>query len=285
MPEQLVHNTNINQIQPTNEDLVKQYKKQINQGCLDVADKIMWRIVENNMGTIVGLVHDASIEHRNVTKEDVEDLKQESIIAVMEAVKTYDERLARFNTHAHNKVLFAIRDWFEKKHGLIRIPKEKRRDCSIYNSIVNTYKELNGGKIPSDKYIQMQMGVDDDTFCDIRAALNAQNIDSLSREVEKKDETDNKVTLGDTIADEKDAYSDERFCKNKKLLAEYVLQLRDYRERKVIFDYYYKDRSLVEIAEDFKVSKQRVNTIKNNALKHLFNHPGVRAIAEDTDIL
>ena len=121
MPEPSIHNANIYQIQPTNEELVKQYKNQINQGCLDTADKTMWRIVENNMGTIVGLVHDASIEHRNVTKEDIEDLKQESIIAVMEAVKTYDERLARFNTHAHNKVLFAIRDWFEKKHGLFYI--------------------------------------------------------------------------------------------------------------------------------------------------------------------
>lgn len=285
MPEQLVRNTNKEQVQLTNEELVKQYRKQKNQGCLDAADKTMWRIVENNMGTIVGLVNAASIEHRNVTKEDKEDLKSESIIAVMEAVHTYDERRARFNTHAHNKVLFAIRDWFEKKHGLIRIPKEKRRDCSIYNSIVNTYKELNGGKMPSDKYIQMQMGVDDDTFCDIRAALNAQNIDSFSREVENKDETDNIETLGDTIADKNDPYSDELFCKNKKLLAEYVLQLRDYRERKVIFDYYYKDRSLVEIAKDFKVSKQRVNTIKNNALNHLLNHPGVRAIAEETDII
>lgn len=265
----------------TNEELVAQYKTQINAGNNESANLIFNRIINKNMGTIYRLIEAVTKERSDITEEDKEDLRQESLIAVMEAVNTYDERLARFNTHVHNRVEYKIRDWFEKQHKVISIPKDKQRYCSIYYDIINDYKQNNNGISPSDEYIRMQMGVEESTYWDIKAALCAYNIESLY----KDEEDDSEEKLIDMIPDERDGFFESLFQAYREKLIKCVLQLRDKKERKVIFDYYYNDKSFVEIANELGVSKQRINTIKNNAYQHLGKIKEVRDFAIELGVV
>lgn len=125
------------------------------------------------------------------------------------------------------------------------------------------------------------MGVEESTYWDIKAALCAYNIESLY----KDEEDDSEEKLIDMIPDERDGFFESLFQAYREKLIKCVLQLRDKKERKVIFDYYYNDKSFVEIANELGVSKQRINTIKNNAYQHLGKIKEVRDFAIELGVV
>lgn len=264
----------------TNEELVGQYKTAKEQGNTELADAILWRIIEQNMPMVYNRINTIALEKSNINEQDKEDMAQESMIALMEAVETYNEKLARFNTYAYDKVQFKILDWLEKNH-LIHIPRRKQRDVSLYQEIISEYKRNNNDREPSDAYIKKMMGVGDNTYRDIKAALFAYNIISLDDKVEQEEDT---VTVGDTIPDERDYYLEKMIQNNREKFLEVIMKLKSRDERRVLIDYYYNDIDLVKIAENRGVSKQRINTIKKKAHEHLAALPEVKNIAIELGI-
>ena len=63
-------------------------------------------------------------------EEDIEDMTQDCAISLMQAVETYDEKKARFNTHAYGRVQFAILAWLKKNH-IIHKCNSKFRSSSM----------------------------------------------------------------------------------------------------------------------------------------------------------
>ena len=264
----------------TNEELVRQYKTAKKQENAELASAILWRIMEQNTPMVYNRINAIAREKPNISKEDKEDMVQESMIALMEAVETYNEKLARFNTYAYNKVQFKILDWLEKNH-LIYIPRGKQREVSQYQDIIIKYKRNNDDREPSDEYIKKMMGTDDNTYQDIKAAISAYNIVSLDSEVKQEEDTG---TVGDTIPDKRDYYLEKQIQNNRKKFLEIIMKIKNRDERTVLIDYYYNDINLVQIAKNRGVTKQRINNIKKKALRHLAELPEVENIAIELGI-
>lgn len=264
-----------------NEELVRQYKTAKEQGNTELADAILWRIIEQNTPMVHNRINAIALEKPNINKQDKEDMVQETMISLMQAVETYDETRARFNTYAYDKVQYAILDWLEKKYHLIYIPRQKQREVSLYYEIINDYKRNNNDKIPTDAYIKKMMGVDDDTYDDIKAAIAAYNIVSMDEEIKQEEDT---VKFGDNIPDEKDYYMESLIQDNKDRFAKIIMKLKDKNQRQVLIDHYYNDLDFIEIAKDRGVTKQRINTIKKRAYEHLAAMPEVKNIAIELGI-
>lgn len=264
----------------TNEELVRQYKTAKKQGNTELAKAILGRIIEQNMPMVHDRTNAIAREKNNINEEDKKDMAQDCAISLMQAVETYDEKKARFNTYAYEKVQFAILDWLEKKH-IIHIPRQKQREVSLKNEIINEYKRNNNDKIPTDAYIKKMMGVGDDTYDDIKAANAAYNTVSMDEEIEQEEDT---LRLGDNIPDEKDYYLESQIQDNKDRFIKVIMKLKDKNERQVLIDHYYNDLDFIEIAKKRGVTKQRINTIKKRAYEHLATMPEVKNIAIELGI-
>lgn len=264
----------------TNEELVRQYKTANKQGNKELADAILRKIIDKNTPMVYDRIYAFALEKPNINEQDIEDMAQESMIALMQAVESYDEKKARFNTYAYEKVQFAILDWLEENH-IIHIPRQKQKDVSQYYEIVNEYKRNNNDRTPTDEYIKKMMGVDDATYRDIKAALAAYNIVSMDEEIEQEEDT---VRFGDSIPDEKDYYMESLIQDNKDRFIKVIMKLKDKNERQVLIDHYYNDLDFVEIAKKRGVTKQRINTIKKRAYEHLATMPEVKNIAIELGI-
>lgn len=264
----------------TNEELVRQYKTAKKQGNTELAKAILGRIIERNMPMVYDRINAIAREKTYINEEDIKDMAQDCAISLMQAVETYDEKKARFNTYAYEKVQFAILDWLEKNH-IIHIPRQKQREVSLKNEIINEYKRNNNDKIPTDAYIKKMMGVGDDTYDDIKAANAAYNIVSMDEEIEQEEDT---VRLGDNIPDEKDYYLESQIQDNKDRFIKVIMKLKDKNERQVLIDHYYNDLDFIEIAKKRGVTKQRINTIKKRAYEHLATMPEVKNIAIELGI-
>lgn len=264
--------------QITNEELVNQYKDEqepVNKNA------ILNRIIEQNMPMIYDRIYAITRERRDISKQDKEDLAQESMIALMETVESYNSQLASFNTYAYAKVEFRIRDWLEKNHHPIYIPRQKQRDVAQYYDIINNYKRTNNGRTPSDEYVKKMMGVNENTYRDIKAARDAYNIISLDDEVKQEDGT---ITAGENIPDERDYYFEKIIQDNKVKFQEIIMKLKNKKERKVLIDYFFNEIEWVKIAQELGVTKQRINTIKKKAYEHLASLPEVNNIAIELEI-
>ncbi len=264
----------------TNEELVRQYKTAKKQGNKELADAILRKIIDKNTPMVYDRIYAFALEKPNINEQDIEDMAQESMIALMQAVESYDEKIARFNTYAYEKVQFSILDWLEENH-IIHIPRQKQKDVSQYYEITNEYKRNNNDRTPTDEYIKRMMGVDDATYGDIKAALAAYNIVSMDEEIEQEEDT---VTFGDSIPDEKDYYMESLIQDNKDRFAKIIMKIKDKNERQVLIDHYYNDLDFVEIAKKRGVTKQRINTIKKRAYEHLAAIPEVKNIAIELGI-
>lgn len=264
----------------TNEELVRQYRTVKKQENTELAKAILERIIEQNMPMVNYRINAIARERTYINEEDIKDMAQDCAISLMQAVETYDEKKARFYTYAYEKVQFAILDWLEKNH-IIHIPRQKQREVSQKNEIINEYKRNNNDKIPTDAYIKKMMRVGDDTYDDIKAANAAYNIVSMDEEIEQEEDT---VRLGDNIPDEKDYYSESQIQDNKDRFIKEIMKLKDKNERQVLIDHYYNDLDFIEIAKKRGVTKQRINTIKKRAYEHLATMPEVKNIAIELGI-
>ena len=264
----------------TNEELVRQYKTAKEQGNTELANAILWRIIEQNMLMVYNCINAMTLEKSNINEQDKEDMAQESMIALMEAVETYNEGLARFNTYAYDKVQFKILDWLEKNH-LIHIPRGKQRDVSQYYEIIKDYKRKNDNREPSNECIKKLMGVNDNIYRDIKVASYAYNITSLDEEIKQDNDT---VLFGEIVPDERDYYIEKLIQNNKDRFARIVFGLKNKDERQVLIDHYFKEINFVKIAEKRGVTKQRINSIKNKAYEHLAAMPEVKNIAIELGI-
>ncbi len=263
------------------EEQIRQYKTAKKHGDKIVEKSIRERIVLQYIPMVYKCIDAMFFEMTRIREQDKEDMKQEAIIALMEAIETYDDqKLARFNTYAYVKVQFKMLDWMERNH-LIRIPPEKQRRVSQYYAIIDDYKRNNNDREPSDEYIKKMMNVDDNTYRNIIAARDAYVINSIDDVIEHGEET---IAVKDTVPDKRDCYDEIMTQINKNKLYEAVMKLENQVEREVLVEHYFNDVELARIAEKRGVSPQRISYIKKKALEHLAEMPEVKNIAIELKI-
>ena len=244
-------------------------------------DELLNILISNNMWLIKNLVSKMTL-YNKLGYEDEQDLVQVGMIKMMEAAKRFNaSQNTLFATYATYCIRGGMKDWISANKSSIRIPNEMRNKCSEYEKALEAFTVQNNGRYPSDRYLMKVLSVDELELIVIRDTLKAFTIGSLEAENEGKDNT---ISIKDTIEDKEDKYMELFLTEDKSRMLGLIFKLKNEKERKVIIDEYYNEKSQVNIAEEMGVTPQRIQNLKRNALKHLGELPKTTDFAKEYGI-
>ena len=208
-------------------------------------------IVLKNMG----LVRATAMSLRNMYLKygDVDDVVNEGVLALMEAIDSYDPtRGAKFETFASLKIRGAIIDYIRKQDWIPRqIRKFAKTLDKAYSSLYNLYN-----RTPTTKELAEQMGLSEEKL--MKYIAESACSDTLSFE---------ELLYEDNFSEPSDAApTDSRIMREEmnRIIAEAISRLKE-RERQVITLYYYKNMKYSDIAKALGISESRVCQINAKA--------------------
>lgn len=209
-------------------------------------------IVLQNMG----LVRTVALSMRNmyVKSGDVEDVVNEGVIALMDAIESYSpDRGAKFETYASIKIRGAIIDFLRKQDW---IPRNVRKFAKALDKANSMLYNLNG-RAPTNSELAQQMGMDEEKMLKMMAECSC-TITLSFEELLYEDNID-EPSIKDSGLDRELLHSEMR-----KVVADAVNELAE-KERQVITLYYYKNLKYSDIAKALGVSEGRVCQIHSKA--------------------
>ena len=209
-------------------------------------------IVLQNMG----LVRTVALSMRNmyVKSGDVEDVVNEGVIALMDAIESYSpDRGAKFETYASIKIRGAIIDFLRKQDW---IPRNVRKFAKALDKANSMLYNLNG-RAPTNSELAAQMGMDEEKMLKMMAECSC-TITLSFEELLYEDNID-EPSIKDSGLDRELLHSEMR-----KVVADAVNELAE-KERQVITLYYYKNLKYSDIAKALGVSEGRVCQIHSKA--------------------
>lgn len=204
----------------------------------------------------LGLVRACALSLRNtfIKYGDVDDVVNEGVIALMEAIDSFDPaKGAKFETYASLKVRGAIIDYVRRQDWVPRPVRKFARDLDKANSIL--YNQYN--RAPTNGELAEYLGMSEDKL--LRGMADAANAVTLSfEELLYEDNFEDAPTADGT---------DSRLLREerRRVIADAISSLRD-KERQVITLYYYKSMKYSDIAKVIGVSESRVCQINTKAM-------------------
>lgn len=205
----------------------------------------------------LGLVRACALSLRNtfIKYGDVDDVVNEGVIALMEAIDSFDPaKGAKFETYASLKVRGAIIDYVRRQDWVPRPVRKFARDLDKANSIL--YNQYN--RAPTNGELAEYLGMSEDKL--LRGMADAANAVTLSfEELLYEDNFENAPTADDG--------TDSRLLREerRRVIADAISSLRE-KERQVITLYYYKSMKYSDIAKVIGVSESRVCQINTKAM-------------------
>ena len=209
-------------------------------------------IVLQNMG----LVRTVALSMRNmyIKSGDVEDVVNEGVIALMDAIESYSaDRGAKFETYASIKIRGAIIDFLRKQDW---IPRNVRKFAKALDKANSMLYNLNG-RAPTNSELAEKMGMDEEKMLKMMAECSC-TITLSFEELLYEDNID-EPSIKDSGLDRELLHSEMR-----KVVADAVNELGE-KERQVITLYYYKNLKYSDIAKALGVSEGRVCQIHSKA--------------------
>ena len=205
----------------------------------------------------LGLVRACALSLRNtfIKYGDVDDVVNEGVIALMEAIDSFDPaKGAKFETYASLKVRGAIIDYVRRQDWVPRPVRKFARDLDKANSIL--YNQYN--RAPTTGELAEYLGMSEDKL--LRGMADAANAVTLSfEELLYEDNFEDAPTANDG--------TDSRLLREerRRVIADAISSLRE-KERQVITLYYYKSMKYSDIAKVIGVSESRVCQINTKAM-------------------
>ena len=205
----------------------------------------------------LGLVRACALSLRNtfIKYGDVDDVVNEGVIALMEAIDSFDPaKGAKFETYASLKVRGAIIDYVRRQDWVPRPVRKFARDLDKANSIL--YNQYN--RAPTNGELAEYLGMSEDKL--LRGMADAANAVTLSfEELLYEDNFEDAPTANDG--------TDSRLLREerRRVIAAAISSLRE-KERQVITLYYYKSMKYSDIAKVIGVSESRVCQINTKAM-------------------
>lgn len=209
-------------------------------------------IVLQNMG----LVRTVALSMRNMYVKfgDVDDVVNEGVIALMDAIESYSpNRGAKFETYASIKIRGAIIDFLRKQDW---IPRNVRKFAKALDKANSMLYNLNG-RAPTNSELAAQLGMDEEKMLKMMTECSC-TITLSFEELLYEDNIDEPSV--------KDSGVDRELLRNemRKVVADAVNELGE-KERQVITLYYYKNLKYSDIAKALGVSEGRVCQIHSKA--------------------
>lgn len=204
----------------------------------------------------------AVLKKFNNKKEPLDDLFQVGCIGLMKAIDNFDLiHNVKFSTYACPMIIGEIRRYL-RDTGAIRVSRNYK-DIA-YKALA--YKEkymMDNHKEPTLNEISNEIGVDG---VDIVMALEAIQ-DTISMSTPIYDNGGDVIELEDQICDSNNPF--ESFLKNN--MIKEAFSILSQREKTIIYDRYYLDKTQMEIAEELNISQAQVSRLEKNALKEMYD--------------
>ncbi len=208
-------------------------------------------IVLKNMG----LVRSCALALRNMYVKfgEVDDVVNEGVIALMEAIETYDpEKGAKFETYASLKIKGAIIDFIRRQDWIPRSVRKFARDLDNANS--SLYNQYN--RMPTTEELSEYMDIPEDKLLKLMSEASC----TVTLSFEELLYEDN--FEGPSSSDATDAGVLREEC--RRVIAEAIDSLKE-KERQVITLYYFKSMKYSDIAKVLGISESRVCQINTKA--------------------
>lgn len=205
----------------------------------------------------LGLVRSCAISLRNMYIKfgDVDDVVNEGVIALMDAIETYSpDKGAKFETYATLRIRGAIIDYIRKQDWIPRSVRKFARDLDNANS--SLYNQYN--RMPTTAELSEYMEMSEDKL--LRSMAEASTTVTLSfEELLYEDNFEGQpASAGD--ATDAGVLRDEL----RRVIAQAIDSLKE-KEKQVITLYYFKNMKYSDIAKAIGVSESRVCQINTKA--------------------
>lgn len=253
----------------TNEELVMKIKSSGS----DPEPDDMLQLYQQNTGAIRSLYwpyRRYSDQQDAQGEEKYQDLKQESFLALYEAVRSYDvEKESSFMGWAAYYIKSALRKYSFKVYG-IQMPESRQVAVRKYSAVFHRlHSEL--GRDPSDQELMKELEISDPTILE-SLKDHARLLESVSLDkpiILEEGET----TLGELQPDPDINIEDQVIEKidreeRDKLLHDAIKDLPA-KEELVIQGRYFEGSTSAKIGEELGVSHQRVGQIEKKALERI----------------
>ncbi len=209
-------------------------------------------IVLKNMG----LVRSCAMMLRNMYVKfgDVDDVVNEGVIALMEAIETYDpDKGAKFETYASLKIRGAIIDYVRAQDWIPRSVRKFARELDKANS--SLYNQYN--RMPTTAELSEYMDIPEDKLLKLMSEASC-TVTLSFEELLYEDNFEGPSSMGEAT----DAAVLREEC--RKVIADAIESLKE-KERQVITLYYFKNMKYSDIAKVLGISESRVCQINTKA--------------------
>lgn len=202
------------------------------------------------------------IKKINSKNEQADDLFQVGAIGLLKAIDNFDDSHGvKFSTYAVPMIIGEIRRYL-RDNGLVRVSRSLKDIAYRVLSFKEQYIKENH-KEPTIEEISSNIGEDK---IDIIMSLEAIQ-DPISIYTPIYDNGNDVIELIDQISDSE---SIENKIIEDSMIKRALLQLND-REKRIIIERYFNDKTQVEIAQDLGISQAQVSRLEKNALKTMYN--------------
>ncbi len=205
----------------------------------------------------LGLVRSCALSLRNMYIKfgDVDDVVNEGVIALMEAIESYDpDKGAKFETYATLKIRGAIIDFVRGQDWIPRSVRKFARDLDNANS--SLYNQYN--RMPTTAELSEYMEMSEDKL--LKCMAEASTTVTLSfEELLYEDNFENHPASAGEATDSAVLREECR-----RVIAEAIDSLKE-KEKQVITLYYFKNMKYSDIAKALGISESRVCQINTKA--------------------
>ena len=205
----------------------------------------------------LGLVRSCALSLRNMYIKfgDVDDVVNEGVIALMEAIESYDpDKGAKFETYATLKIRGAIIDFVRGQDWIPRSVRKFARDLDNANS--SLYNQYN--RMPTTAELSEYMEMSEEKL--LKCMAEASTTVTLSfEELLYEDNFENHPASAGEATDSAVLREECR-----RVIAEAIDSLKE-KEKQVITLYYFKNMKYSDIAKALGISESRVCQINTKA--------------------
>lgn len=205
----------------------------------------------------LGLVRACALSLRNMYIKfgDVDDVVNEGVIALMDAIESYDpDKGAKFETYATLKIRGCIIDYIRRQDWIPRSVRKFARDLDNANS--SLYNQYN--RMPTTAELSEYLEMSEEKL--LKCMAEASTTVTLSFEellyednFEEQSSSSGEATDAGVLRDE---------C--RRIIAEAIGSLKE-KERQVITLYYFKNMKYSDIAKALGITESRVCQINTKA--------------------
>lgn len=239
----------------TNEEIVEQIQQGIN------VQKNMTALYEQTKKFIYMIVKPF------MKYAEPDDLLQEGFLGLYEAAYSYRPGQAKFITYLPYRIRKCCIRYLENNSNTKRIPSHRLNEIRIFKHFCQKYSNEHG-HYPDDKTIMQELELSEAKLNNIRKVIYEQNCISIHSVAPGAED----AALEDIIADPSNMEEDVE----EKMFQEYERQVLDdaiknlpEREAEIVQDRYFKNKTLAVIADEKRLSKERVRQLQNKALGRL----------------